>query len=447
MLRGIKFYEDGAMKNPERTTRVAYILEAGFEYFISIFVTGTMLGYLLDTLGFSDAVQGIISTVATFTCGAQLFALVISGRAAKRISTIGHIINQACFAVLYFLPLFDIPSSVKSVILIVLLFAGHIIGNALMPNKTVWLMSAVPNEKRGSFTAIKEMVSLAGGIAVSLVMGAIADTYRSSDGLPTSEYYVICTVALIIMTVIHTVTLLVSTEKEPVERKRVPIVATVKRMFSRADLIKVILVGIIWNIASGFSASFFASYLREELAFTFTIISLITTIGSICRIVVSPLIGKIADKYSFSFSMTLSFCVVAVGFLCVCFTTPETRWLYLGYSCMHSFAMAGINSGVINLIYDYVAPEDRAVALGVKNALGGIIGFLAALVSGAILENIQASGGLEIFGLNLYAQQVLAFMSLVVTVLLIIYMRVVIRPLHRVDAMEDADAHAIKSTK
>lgn len=435
------------MKNPERTTRIAYVLEAGFEYFISLFVTGTMLGYLLDTLGLSDAMQGIISTVATFTCGAQLFALFVSGRRAKLFSTVGHLINQACFVLLYLLPIFDIPSSVKSTILIVLLFAGHIIGNALMPTKTVWLMGAVQNEKRGSFTAIKEMVSLAGGIVVSLVMGAVADKFRDADKLPTNEYYIICFIALIIMMAIHTVTLLVSVEKEPVERERVPIFKTVKRMMGNADLIKVILVGIIWNIASGFSASFFASYLREELAFTFTVISIITTVGSICRILVSPLIGKLADKYSFSFSMTLSFCIVAIGFLCVCFTTPETRWLYLGYSCMHSFAMAGINSGVINLIYDYVTPTDRAVALGVKSALGGIIGFLAALVSGAILGNIQSAGGLRIFGMTLYAQQVLAFMSLVVTVLLIIYMRVVIKPLHRVDPIADADEHAIKSLK
>ena len=95
--------------------------------------------------------------------------------------------------------------------------------------------------------------------------------------------------------------------------------------------------------------------------------------------------------------------------------------------------MAGINSGVINLIYDYVVPEDRATAMGVKNALGGILGFLAALLSGFILGKIQAVGGLKIFGLTLYAQQVLALFSFAVTIILIVYMRTVIAPLKRVD--------------
>ena len=63
------------MKQKFTNGEVLYIIEAALEHFIALFVTGTMLGYILDTLGFSDAVQGIISTVATFTCGAQLFAL------------------------------------------------------------------------------------------------------------------------------------------------------------------------------------------------------------------------------------------------------------------------------------------------------------------------------------------------------------------------------------
>lgn len=421
------------MRDNDKTTRVAYIIEAGFEYFISLFVTGTMLGYILDTVGFSDALQGIISTVATFTCGAQLFAIVLAGRKVKRIVTIGHVINQLAFTLLYLLPIFNLPSGLKTALLLVFLFAGHIINNAINPAKIAWLMTSVQNNKRGGFTAVKEMVSLAGGIAVSLGFGAVADTFRDASGMPTTPYYVICAVALILMTAIHTVTLLISTEKYVPAATRPSIKSTIGRMVTNRDLIKVIGVGVIWNIASGFSVSFYASYLREELAFSFTLIAFITTAGSICRILVSPLVGKIADKYSFATSMTLCFAVVAMGFLSMCFTTPETRWLYLVYACLHAFSMAGINSGVINLIYDYVVPEDRATAMGVKNALGGILGFLAALLSGFILGKIQTAGGLTVFGVTLYAQQFLALLSFAVTIILIIYMRTVIAPLKRVD--------------
>ena len=426
------------MKDTDKTTRIAYIIEAGFEYFISLFVTGTFLGYILDALGFSDAMQGIISTVASFTCGAQLFALFLSGKRAKRIVTIGHAINELAFVLLYLLPIFDISSGAKAAILLVLLFSGHIINNAINPAKITWLMTSVPNEKRGSFTAVKEMISLAGGMAVSLGLGRVADIYRDSSGAPTATYYRICCIALFILMTIHTAALLVSTEKPTPERKPVPVKLVVKKLIRNKDLIKVSLVGIIWNVASGLSASFFVSYSREELAFSFTLITVMSMIGSFCRILVSPLVGRIADKKSFSYSMTLCFGVVAVAFLAHTFTMPgPLKWLHLVYLCLHAFAMAGINSGVINLIYDYVVPDERSVALGVKNAIGGILSFFAALIGGAILAKIQANGGMHLFGITVYAQQFLAFLTFIIVILLIVYMRVVIAPLKRVSGDDE----------
>ena len=421
------------MEKRDRANRVAYIIESGFEYFISLFVTTTFLGYILDSIGLSDALQGIISTVATFTCGAQLFALFLSGKNTKRIVTIGHLINQMCFVLLYLLPIFELSAGLKTALLLILLFAGHIINNAINPAKITWLMGAVPNSGRGSFTAVKEMVSLAGGMIVSVGLGAVADSFRDSTGAPTQTYYVICCIALFVMMVIHTATLLVSEEKPMPEKPKLPIKRVVRRMVSNKDLLKVIGVGVIWNIASGLSVSFFASYLREELAFTFTVITVITTVGSLFRIVASPAIGRLADKKSFAYSMTVCFAVVAVGFLAVCFTTPETRWLYLIYACLHAVGMAGINSGTINLIYDYVVPDERSVALGLKNAACGIFGFLSALLSGAILAAIQKNGGLRVLGLTIYAQQVLSLLSLIALLGLIVYMRKVIAPMKRVE--------------
>lgn len=424
------------MKDHDKRTRIAYLIEAGFEHFIALFVTGTMLGYILDTLGFSDAMQGIISTVATFTCGAQLFALLLVGKRRRRIVTLGHFINQSCFALLYLLPLFDLGPNTRTVLLVGLLFTGHIINNAINPAKITWLMGSVKNEHRGRFTAVKEMLSLAGGIAVSVGFGRVADVYRSADGMPTRPYYVICSIALTLMMLIHTATLLVSREKPEPTPERTSVRSTVARLFRSRELIRVIGVGILWNIASAISVSFFASYLREELAFSFTTIALMSTLGSVCRIAASPLLGRIADKHSFATSMTISFAAAALAFLSMSFTAPTTRWLYLVYACLHAFAMAGINSGVINLIYDYVAPADRAVAMGVKNALGGILAFFTALLSGLLLGKIQTSGGIHLFGITVYAQQALALISTLVIILLIIYMLKVIAPLKKVDISE-----------
>lgn len=426
------------MKDKERTTRVAFVLVEGFEYFITLFVTGTMLGYLLDTVGFSDSLQGIIGTVSTFACGAQLFALFLSGKRVKRICTATNLINQLGFVTLYLFPLFDLPADLKTALLLILLIGGHLLSNAIRPSKLTMFMDSVPLDTRGSFTAVKEMISLAGGILISLIMGRVADTYRDAGGLPTREYYLICATALLLMTLTHTASMLISTEKDKPTTRKVSLADTVKRISKNRNFIKVVVVGLLWNMAAAFSTSFFASYQREELAFSFTLIAVLSTVSALARIIASPILGKIADKYSFATSMTIAFSLAAVGFFAAAFTAPQTRWLYIAYSCFSGFAMAGINSGVINLVYDYVEGEDRAAAMGVKNALGGVLAFLTALISGAIMSEVQAAGGFKLFGLTLYAQQVLSVLSVVAVLILIVYMRAVIAPLHRVEDVEEA---------
>ena len=422
------------MNSTDRKTRIAYILEAGFEYFALLLVTSTFLGYILDAVGISDAWQGIILNVATFSCAAQLFALFFSNHRVKKIVTIGHTVNQLCFTLLYLLPIFSIPPALKTALLLFFLFLGHFLNNAVNPPKINWLMQSVPDGKRGSFTAVKEMISLAGGIVISVLLGLVADTFRDGAGNPTPTYYRICCLVLFLLTALHTVTLLVAHEKEPTApKKRVPVGQVAKKILSSKDLLKVIGVGVIWNFASALSSSFFASYLREELAFSITVITVMTMAGSLCRIAASPLLGRIADRRSFAFSMTLCFAVMALAYACILFTFPgNARWLYLGYICLHSFAMGGVNSGVINLIYDYVVPEERTAALGIKNAFGGIVSFFTALGAGALLARIQANGGFSFFGITLYAQQVLAFSTVAVILCLLVYMRRVIAPMKRV---------------
>ena len=416
-----------------RTTRIAFIIEAAFEYFVALFVTGTFLVYILDAIGLSDAIKGIISAGATFACSAQLFALFLSGRRVKKIVTIGHTLNQLAFTALYFLPIFNLSSNAKTAILLILFFVGHIINNAVNPAKIAWLMAAVSNHKRGSFTAKKEMISLAGGMIVSLSLGRIADTFCNESGAPTGTYYVICGIALFILMTVHTVTLMVSTEAPLSERDRLPIGKVIKRLVTNKDLIKVSLVGIIWNFASGISTGFFASYSLKELSFSLTAIAAITTCGSLCRILVSPVMGKIADKKSFSYSMTICYVIMILAFAMQALSRPGgLRWLHVVYICLHGFASAGINSGVINLIYDYVKPEERSVALGVKNAIGGFSGFFAALIGGFLLSKIQENGGLSLFGITVYAQQMLACITILIVAFLIAYMRLVVSPLKRV---------------
>ena len=95
--------------------------------------------------------------------------------------------------------------------------------------------------------------------------------------------------------------------------------------------------------------------------------------------------------------------------------------------------MAGANSGFLNIVYDYIPERDRASVLGIKSTAAGITGFLAAIISGAWLSVIQENGGINLFGITFYAQQIQSLVSIVVIAIVTVYTYTVIGKLKKVE--------------
>ena len=422
------------MEKKNRITRMGFVADESIDYFIQILVTSTFLGYILSAIGFNDAMQGIITNVTTFCLGAQLIAPLLAGKRVKRIVTVAMFLSHISFTLIYLLPISSLPDGATSVILVALLFFGFLVNNAVKPSRLTWLMTSVPKEKRGGFTAVKEIISLIGGIIISLSFGVIADSFRKDNGDPESEYYLICFVALLLMTVIHTVSLVISTEHEPSAELAKKEKSGVLSVLKNPAVGKIMVVDLLWHISTSFSVSFFPSYLREELAFSFTEITALSTVSLLARIVMSPLMGRIADKYSFKTSMALSFGFKCVGLMAILFTFPgQMRWFYVVYCLFTGFAMAGANSGFLNIVYDYIPERDRASVLGIKSTAAGITGFLAAIISGAWLSVIQENGGINLCGITFYAQQIQSLVSIVVIAIVTVYTYTVIGKLKKVE--------------
>ena len=151
-----------------KRSRFLYILEATFEYFISLLVTGAYLAKLTDAIGMNDTMTGILTSFVSLGCGFQIIAIFLANkRPVKRWVTVLHSLNQLAFALIYLVPFINLSSTAKVVIFIAFLLIGHIINNVVNSPKINWFMSLVDDKKRGSFTASKEMVSLIGRISSS----------------------------------------------------------------------------------------------------------------------------------------------------------------------------------------------------------------------------------------------------------------------------------------
>lgn len=415
-------------KDIYKNSRIMYIIEAALEYFISILIGGAYLARLTSELGLSDSVTGILSSLISIGCSMQIVAIFLFGnRSAKRRVTVMHTLNQLCFALIYFVPFIDLPRGAKVAAFVVLLLSGHVINNVVQSPKIHWFMSLVEDKKRGRFTAIKEIISLIGGMVFSLVMGSLMDMYEERGELQKS--FIVCGIALFVFMVGHTVCLICSREKPVRAQETEGKKKLIAELARDKSFLKIILVSVFWSVATHVSTPFYGTYQIKELGFSMTFVSILSTVYAICRSCVSLPLGRYADRHSFAKMLNICFIVMMVAFGVQSFTAPENgKIFYTMYYMLYAVGMAGINSGSINLIYERVSMEKRVCALAFKNTLTGLVGFGTTLLAGMFVEHIQSSGN-TLFGMPIYAQQATSAISAVLVVGIIVYLNTVVKKL------------------
>lgn len=411
-------------------TRKLYMAQAAIEYLVSILVTGSFLARITSELGISDSLTGIISAFVSLGCVFELLSLFYRKKTVKRFVVILTVLNQALFTFLYVIPLLELPKTVKIVLLVASIFASYVAYYAAHPKKINWLMSAVEDEKRGRFTANKEIISLVTGILFSFGMGWLIDTFKEAGDL--RKAFLLTAVTVLVLSALNLLTMIFAVEKpaeDTVEQGNV--LAGMKQVFRDKNVLSIALVFVLWDMASYASTSFYGTYQIKELGFSQTFIVALTAAGSLVRILVENFWGRYADKHSFAAMLRICLFFSLAGYISASLATPATgKICFALYYILDGIAMGGANSAVINLIFDYVPVEKRADSLALSSAVAGPFGFLTVLAISPLVTHIQNAGN-RFLGLPLYAQQVTSLLGALFIGLCILYIRFVVMKLKR----------------
>lgn len=407
-------------KDIYKTSRFLYILEAMLEYVISIFLGGAYIAKVTTSLGISDGVTGVIYAFGGLASTFQLIAIFIAHKKpVKRWVTICHTINQLFFACVYLVPFFNFSKTTKIILFISFLLLGNIINQVINAPKTNWFMSLIDDSKRGSFIAIKEFISLIGGMIFSFIIGMVMDYYEAIGN--NRAAFLFCSIGIIVLTVMHTGTLLFSKEKPAEKVGKTSIKKEFGEIVKNKGLWRIILCSILWRVASSISQSFYGTYQVKELAFSLTFVSVLSLLGVVFRAIVLRPIGKLADK---SFVNTLKVCYLFGGlmFVVMMFTVPQNgKIFFIIYTLFQAIAGTGIDNCEMNLVYNIVKEELRTSALALRMAVSGIVGFVTTLAVSPLVTYIQNNGN-QFFGLNVYAQQVVSALSALGVIILLLFL-------------------------
>ena len=412
----------------ERTRKrgqLMYIIEAAVEYLISILVSGSYLATLTREIGISDSLTGILSSFISLGCLFQLLSMLFYRRRVKGMVVVMSVANQLLFLLLYIIPLLGVGKLLKVALFVAAIFIAYVIYNFAHPKKINWLMSLVDDDHRGRFTANKEIVSLIAGIVFSFCMGALVDYYAARGQIRTA--FILSAVVIFVLMSLHTVNMLMTVEPDTPIKPKTRMFVNIRDVISNKSVIKVTVMFVLYYISTYIAVPFYGTYQINELDFSLTLVSALTVASSLVRILFSRFWGTYADKHSFASMMEKCMIVLALGYLAVALATPANGIvMFVIYYVCYGIALGGINSALINLVFDYVAPDKRADSLAICQATSGLVGFLATLLVSPLFYTVQKAGN-RLFGVTVYAQQIVSAGSVVVVLGAILFVRVALR--------------------
>ncbi|MCQ2399409.1 MAG: MFS transporter [Clostridia bacterium] len=415
-------------KDVYRISRVLYIIEAALEYFIALGISNTYLPTLCGSMGLDNKVVAIVDSFVALGGVFQLGAIFLTDKTpVKPWVTVLHVISEIFFSCMWFVPLFKMSETARYILFFALIISAYVMHDIIQSPKISWFMSLVQEDRRGRFTAIKEIVSLISGLVFTTAFGKLIDYFKDTGR--ESVAFVLCGCILLAITVGHTLTLIFSKEK-PTEKpteKSDPIKHVVK-LFKNKEFLKALVLPVGFNIAIYICNPFYASFQYDKdlgLGLSVTAVSIITAVAAVIRAIFEHPFGKYADKTSFPKMLNLCFIIEGISLLVCVFSVGTGNVivsvimcaLYWGFQYV---AYAGISSGVFNIMFDKVDREDWTSATAVKAAVAGLAGFLATLI-GTSFVDILDNAGWTVFGYAIGSQQVLAAIGLVILILLILY--------------------------
>ncbi len=416
-------------KDIYKPSRLFYIISAALEYFISILTGSAYLAKLAGYSGIPDGTVGVLTSFISLGCAFQIVSLAMrTDRPVKRMVILINLANQLCFSFLYVIPIINLPSGAKTAVFIILLLLGNILLNIPFSPKATWSRTLIDDSKRGAFSAKCEITSLVSGMLFTMIMGRIIDNMESKER--TDDAFVVCGITLFVLTALHALCLVLMKEKTPEKiEDHTPFGKRLKDALTDKSTITLIPVFVLWNIALYITTPFFGTYQINELGFSMTVVSVMTVAYSLIRSIVSAPLGAIGDKRSFVTSTTISLSAMALGLVINSFGGAVCHVIYF---MLYAVTLAGMNSGQMNLIFDYVEPKRRMGAIAILYTLGGLVGFLATLAAKPLVDRIQGDGNRFLFIENIYAQQVLSVMGALLIVITAVYINLKVKRLTRV---------------
>lgn len=441
-LRRIYFMALPESEADYEKSRRRYIVGDSAAQTIAQLAGGTFLVSLMLSVGFSDAQAGILTSVASLAAIFQLFTMgKVSHLKKRKLFICLMTVQKLYLAFIFFIPLLPAPNSARQLLMIAGYFVAQICAQVGTPATQDWIASLVPARLRGNYFSRKDAICVFVTVTMMLLSGILMD---ATAGERQNVGFTLNGSMILILVLLNAWAF--SCMKEPrqgginAEGKEIhghlkkkylqeetahkgELLAEIKEAFGKPDFRMAFAVTLLWQTSYYCAAPFNTSYQLKELGMPFTFIMVISFLGNMLRIAITPRMGRMGDKYGMAFLYKYSLVGILMCFVFFSLAVPANAYpmVIAGTVCSAlGWSFAGI--GLFGVQLELLDEGKRDIQLSILSSLSGVYGFLVSFAAGQLLDFLQRAE-VMLAGRRVYAQQFTNILGAWFLVLTIVYIK------------------------
>jgi MFS family permease len=393
------------MMNPKETLSedditkgLSYVLKDGLATQAMVTLTsGIFLVAFGLQLGASNTVIGLLAAIPPLAELIQMPAIsVVENVRNRRLICVGaSIVARLFWIVIALIPfLFGLTAAVPVLIISLVLYGSVSAISHCSWNS--WMRDFVPQEILGSFFSRRMSLSLALGIALSLVASAIIDFIQKDPAYPPGTAYSVIFLGGFVAGLMGIWYMSRIPEPQMKETAKVPPLDQIRSTFRDENFSRLIAFLGAWNFAVNLAAPFFTVYLLVMLNFDMTVVIALAVLSQISSVLSYGMWGRIADRFSNKSVLRVSGPLFMICILGWTFTTMPTRHLLTVPLLIVLHILMGLSTAGVTLASANIglklAPYGSATAyLATINITNSLAAGFAPVIGGMFVDSFKAT--------------------------------------------------------
>ncbi|NDL67744.1 MFS transporter [Anaerotalea alkaliphila] len=401
-----------AGEDSEERSRRFFVLEGITGITHLSLTSGAFLAGFVSMLGGSEQINGFIGVIPAIAAFFQLFSSLIYEGSAHRKRAIFRtaLIYRILIAGLYLLPVALLPLGISLPVFMAMYMGAYAMNGLLAPAVSDWMVRLTPMAIRGQYFAGRERLAMLVSAVLTILLGFVLD-HAKAGPRPAAGFLVVGGV-LGVLSLLNLYSLKNVSEVDRGDAvRKYTLREVVSTPLASPNFRRMMVLFALWNLGLQVGAPFIPVYMVTRLDLSYTYMMVLTVVGTVARVSVTNMWGRLADRKSWFLAAKLSMGLLALVHFGWGFVNPGNQAVLAPLLfTANGFVWGGIGISIFNLQFLFAKSQGRILYLGTNAAVGGLFSLLS-VQAGAWITKLLEGREVALLGLRFNNLQAVFLLS------------------------------------